>query len=82
MNHYEAAINVITSDYDWKALCVEIAKKKPAIIVKAAKAISLDWKKGAREYLADGQKIQAIKHCRNITGWSLVEAKNAVDALV
>ncbi len=31
--------------------------------------------------VAQGQKIEAIKHVRQMTGWGLKEAKNYVDAL-
>lgn len=33
------------------------------------------------EYLHNGQKLQAVKHCKEITGLGLKEAKDYVDAL-
>ena len=37
------------------------------------------WADEARALLAQGKKIQAIKHVRAVTGWGLKEAKEYVE---
>lgn len=80
---YKLALDIIShDDIDWKKLCVEVAKENPEVLVKSSHNIIDIWKKEAyRLYVKEGQKIQAIKYCREQTGMSLKDAKEAVEVL-
>ncbi|HWT01147.1 MAG TPA: ribosomal protein L7/L12 [Pyrinomonadaceae bacterium] len=81
MNYYAQAISIITdSNTDFRKLVLEIAKSHPKIIVDAV--LKHGWQAEARLLIQAGQKIDAIRLCRNLTGLSLKEAKDAVEALV
>lgn len=84
MNRYAQAIEVVTNPIcDFRALVIEIAKRNPGAVVKAALAINDParlWLKEVDGYLHTGQKISAIKLWRAETGLGLKEAKDAVEA--
>ncbi|UCC41430.1 MAG: ribosomal protein L7/L12 [Candidatus Aminicenantes bacterium] len=85
MNYYAKAIDILFDVMSHKRnpleLIREIAKLNPAIIIRAAKNISAPWMEAAIPLLKEGQKILAIKKCRELTGLGLKEAKEAVDEL-
>jgi ribosomal protein L7/L12 len=81
MNYYEVAIDIISKDQDWRELVFEIAKKNPSAIVSAYAKNKNLWQFEAKKLMDAGEKIKAIKYCRNETGFSLKEAKDAVEAL-
>ena len=84
MNYYAQAIDVLESLEDGKstrAIVVEFAKRHPKAFIDAAKSVTTDWKVEARKLYVSGNKISAIKHCHNLTGMRLHEAKDAVEAL-
>jgi len=93
MNYYKQAIEIIGGEHDWYQIAVNIAKKNPKALVDAvyksgwrseAKEDAVyksGWRSEAKELVADGKKIDAIKLCRNSTGWSLLKAKEAVEEL-
>jgi len=67
---------------------LEVCSRDPDLLVN----IILDmnggnWKKAVREIAESGKavdrpfKIEAIKKCREITGWGLKESKDAVEKL-
>jgi len=82
MNYYAEAIDIITKDgTDFRALVLEIAKRRPKVVVDAANRPS----SMEQEILAiaqSGRKLDAIKLWRQRTGDGLKEAKDAVDALM
>jgi ribosomal protein L7/L12 len=84
MNYYAQAIDQlekIEGEVQLRAIVVEFAKKHPKSFLNAAGEITTDWKVEARKLYLSGNKISAIKHCRSLTGMSLHEAKDAVEAL-
>jgi len=84
MNYYAQAIDQlekIESEVQLRAIVVEFAKKHPKAFLNAAGEITTDWKVEARKLYVSGNKISAIKHCRSLTGMSLMDAKDAVEAL-
>jgi ribosomal protein L7/L12 len=65
-------------DLDYRALVYAMAEKNPAALL----SVSADrWKARAREMLTNGEYVEVIKFCRNETGMSLKDAKDAVDAM-
>lgn len=42
---------------------------------------TIDWRVGAIDHLQNNKHVAAIRHCREITGWGLKEAKDATEAL-
>jgi len=86
MNVYAEAIDIITSNIDFRTVLIEVAKKNPGVVVAAANRLKLTlepvWKHECRELMETGQKLQAIKHARNNNlGMSLGEAKELVESL-
>lgn len=85
MNYYAKAIDILcevmTGHRNGIKLLREIVKLNPAIVIRAAQNISAPWMEAAIPLLKEGQKILAIKKCRELTGLGLKEAKEAVDEL-
>ena len=90
MEYFQKALRIVgRENLDWRKLAIQIATEDPRTFVEAfenltpkRKAISSrSWDVEARRLLNEGKKIDAIKHCREITGWNLSTAKNAVEAL-
>ena len=80
MSYYGEALELCSDEQNWKAVVIAIAKKHPKSVVEAINGVP--WTVEAKRlYLQEGEKIQAIKHCRAETGMSLKEAKEAVEAL-
>lgn len=78
----EKAIDILLDDdNDWKKLCAEMAKRQPTLFVRVATESSDSWTVHAKLLVESGNKIGAIKYCRNETGLGLREAKEAVEAL-
>jgi ribosomal protein L7/L12 len=82
-NYYSQAIQVLAdSNTDFRAIAYEIAKANPKALAQAAERIKgVDWASQCIPLMRAGQKIEAIKLCRSLTGMSLIEAKNAVEAI-
>lgn len=95
-NYYREAINIIFKIDHSVAheMIIEIAKSKPSIVVKTFMALykkeryvpmplphENDWISEVIPFLKSGQKIKAIKKCRELTGLSLKAAKQAVENL-
>lgn len=83
MNYYEEAIRILENNLiSHRKIIVELAKKHPKYLYEAYIETSGDWKIKAFDlYINQGLKIKAIKHCKNMTGLSLKEAKEAVEGL-
>ena len=82
MNYYAEVIEIVTEKKMLaEAIMIEAAKIAPSVIVKAYRKVSGEdsWVPGAKELIIAGQKIQAIKYCREKTGMGLKEAKEAVE---
>lgn len=61
---------------------LHICEHNESVLVRAIQATSVvTWEQEAEALLRDGKKIIAIKVCRGRTGWSLKDAKDAVEAL-
>ena len=65
---------------------LEICKREPQFLIGvingvAGEAIDAPWKSTAKDLLRANKKINAIKECRAATGWSLKDAKDAVEVL-
>jgi len=65
---------------------LEICKREPQFLIGvingvAGEAIDAPWKSTAKDLLRANKKINAIKECRAATGWSLKDAKDAVEKL-
>ena len=82
-NYFAEVISIVTKDtVDAKALLVEIAKHNPAAVVAAHNRLSVSlWRGESERLLRDGQRIDAIRLCREYTGWGLREAVNACDKI-
>ena len=78
-NYYKQAIEMITQDKDWYEVVKDYAKRHPADFVRACQ--SQGWEREAKALMDAGQKIEAIKLCRSMTGASLKDAKDAVGRL-
>jgi len=79
MNYYAQAIEVLSTDQNWKQVVIEIAKKHPKIVVDSATSNS--WKAEGKRIRYELSKIEAIKYCRSMTGMGLKESKEAVESL-
>jgi len=72
---YKEAIDIVCEERCWREICIEIAKSNPSVLIKAYN--KLTW-----EHKVKGMtKIEAIKECRRLTGFGLLEAKEAVERL-
>ena len=61
---------------------LHICEHDESVLVRAIQATSVvTWEMKAEALLREGKKINAIKECRAATGWSLKEAKDAVESL-
>jgi len=77
-NWYAEAIQIVTDEKtDFRALLIEVAKKHPKAVVTAKTGTG--WEEEVRFLVESGQKINAIKVCRNATGMGLREAKEEVE---
>lgn len=88
MNYYSRAIDILeehTSESDQRKILVEIAKTNPAVLCKVCDKLfakKVSWQETVIPILKAGQKIEAIKQCRNLTGMDLRTAKEAVEKLM
>lgn len=71
------------SDFgDRTKVLLYICEHNESILLAAIQAATKPtWEDEAIALLKDGRKINAIKVCREFSGWSLKEAKDAVEAL-
>jgi ribosomal protein L7/L12 len=84
MNHYSAAIKIITDkSIDWHDLIVEIATHNPSAVVAAHARLNPNTSLETRckRLMLANEKIKAIKLWREETGASLLDAKNAIGNL-
>lgn len=83
MNYYSRAIEILTKhDNLAKDILIEIAKSNPSAIIKGYNSLNHpNWQDEVLPILRSGQKINAIKRCRELTGMGLKEAKQAVEEL-
>ena len=83
MNYYAEAIDIITKRRSAAELILtEIAKINPGAIVAGYKSMQLgNLQAEVLPMLRAGQKVTAIKRCRELTGWGLKESKDACEAL-
>ena len=89
MNYQKQAIDIITSrdfcDYDRQNILVEIVKSNPSVLVKACRKLDISassWEQEAIDMYRSGNRVTAIKFCREKTGLGLKEAKDAVEKLM
>jgi hypothetical protein len=81
MNYYARAIDVIIDpETDFRAMVIEIAKRHPKVVCDVA--VFSPWEKQCLPFIHADKKIHAIKLCRELTGWTLTESKEAVEALM
>lgn len=79
--YYKEAIDIlVNSSFDPMSIVKDYAKQHPADFVKAARDPN-DPLNPCRKLMAEGKKIEAIKHYRNETGVTLKDAKAAVESL-
>ena len=83
MNYHKQAIDIIEYNKGLRdKLIVQIAKDNPAALVNAFNSIGSEpWVVKVAPLLEIGQRIPAIKLCRELTGMGLIEAKAAVESL-
>jgi ribosomal protein L7/L12 len=90
MNYYEQVIEILTTPgIDFRAIAIEFGKRHPKMFMDAAKLAQVAQKEGYESWewkiiplLKADKKIGAIKVCREVTGMSLKEAKDAVEAFM
>ena len=83
-NYYAKAIDILMADnYSKSDVIIEIAKSHPVVFVSAVEKTKsrINWEIAAKEFIRRDNFVEAIKHCRNITGMTLVDAKNACERL-
>lgn len=83
--NYAKAIDILMAgDLDYKGVCIELAKTDPTMFVKVAvnnsKKGESDLEERARLLYLEKGVVEAVKLYRNVTGASLKEAKDWVDA--
>jgi len=68
---------------DRTKVLLEICRRDAPFLLQAINAAAkpTTWYAEAEELLREQKKINAIKVCREHTGWSLRESKDAVEAL-
>lgn len=86
---YGRVIDLVANDaIDFRAIGLSLAKARPDVFLAlhdlAAnptndKRVEMD--NAIRKLYASGSKVEAIKFCRQETGWGLKEAKDYCDAL-
>lgn len=96
MNHYSKAIEILgrlnfseNREQDITSLLFKIASTRPSAIVRAYGPDKLspeekrmhDLRKRCRDLYLAGQKVPAIKLWRSETRASLVDAKDAIEAM-
>jgi ribosomal protein L7/L12 len=78
--YYQQAIDILTSDNDWRAICVAMAKIHPKEFCEAFG--KQPWQiEALRINTAEG-KVAAIKYMRGETGMGIAEAKETIEGLV
>lgn len=81
MNAYAKALLILErQDIDYRAVVFEVGRIAPAVLIRAVDKPP-QWERKARELIGSDLYIEAIKHCRSVTGWGLKEAKDACDKL-
>jgi len=85
---HELAVFFSEADTPHKtAVLLEVCKREPDLLLSILRDMTVEpWKAECLAIMNSpptGQsgKIHAIKRCRELTGWSLKEAKDAVEAL-
>lgn len=81
-NYHKEAIDIIANHKEMnKDLIIQIAKDRPSAVVNAFNVlVPTEWIAEVKKLLPEN-KIQAIKLCRELTGWGLMEAKKAVEGI-
>lgn len=84
MNYYAKAIDIITNpETDFRAIVIEIAKRHPKAVFEANHEQTVSgWEREVIPLLRTEKKIHAIKVCRERTGLTLKDAKEAVETLM
>ena len=76
---YQEAIEIVTGDHDFRAICIAVAKAHPKVLCEAIGVQT--WQlRAQRVFVAEG-KVAAIKSVRAATGMDLKDAKHAVDGI-
>lgn len=86
---YGRVIDLVANDaIDFRAIGLSLAKARPDVFLAlhdlAANPINdkrAEMDNAIRKLYASGSKVEAIKMCRQETGWGLKEAKDYCDAL-
>jgi len=87
---HELAVFFSEADTPYKTVVLlEVCKREPDLLLSILRDMTLEpWKQECLALLNGGTtpagrtgKIEAIKRCRELTGWNLKEAKDAVEAL-
>ena len=70
------------NEFDKTAVLLEICEHDESVLVRAIQAVKEPtWEQEAEALLRAQKKIEAIENCRSRTGWTLKEAKDAVEHL-
>jgi len=82
-NWHREALSLLEkeSELDLRHMLFEFAKVAPKLFCGAVNPERYKWQTKAIALVNGGSRIEAIKHCRNATGMTLKNAKDAVDAL-
>jgi len=89
MKYIKQAIDIISNrdltERDMYNILTEIVKSNPSVLVKAHRRLAIvtsSWKQEVIDMCRSGNKIAAIKRCREKTGLGLRDAKDTVERLV
>lgn len=80
-NDYKKAIELISKDYtveEMKRILVDYAQNHPLEFCQGVSRCIECYKPWAQEVLNQPTKVDAIKKLRNLTGMSLIDAKDWV----
>lgn len=77
--YYQQAIDILTSENDWKAICTAMAKMYPKEFCEACH--KKPWQIEALRINNTEGKIAAIKYIRTQTGMDLKETKKTIEDL-
>lgn len=72
-----------TGTINHREVSLALAKMRPDVFLAIHDAVNgaVQMDRTILNFWKNGQKIEAIKFCRGVTGWNLKEAKNYCDAL-
>tara|TARA_R100001594_G_scaffold1048_2_gene4348 strand:+ start:4860 stop:5147 length:288 start_codon:yes stop_codon:yes gene_type:complete len=77
---YDSIVDILhQKKYNAEEVVVQLAKRHPKVFLDIIEHYEPDWKTEVRAIHNSNNKIECIKLCRELTGWSLATAKAAIE---